>query len=160
MKKLPLTEKDFQWHKLTPKQIEKVGQEAVAYKKASYKKIKEILPEERTYENTMYALEISDGPAGDMLRKVSLLGEVSPKKEVRDAAYKVSMEVSSQMVDIEYDRDLYISLLEYYEGNFRDEKKTLGKDDIKLLEETVREYKRLGFDLPEKEQKKLNVMIK
>lgn len=160
MKRLALTEKDFQWYKITPKQIEKVGKEAIEYKKAAYKKLKSILPEERTYENTMYALEISDGPAGDMLRKISLLGEVSPNKEVRDMAHKVSMDVSSAMVDIEYDRELYTSLLEYYEGNFRDEKKSLGKDDIKLLEETILEYKRMGFDLPEKEQKKLKVMLK
>lgn len=158
--KLPLTQKDFAWVKWTPKQIEKIGKEAIEYKKAAYKKIKEILPENRTYENTVYALEIADGPAGDDMRKVALLGEVSPKEEVRAAASKVLIEVGSQMVDIEYDRDLYMSLVEYYEGNFSDEKKSLKKDDIKLLEDTIKEYKRMGFDLPEKEQKRLKLLLK
>ena len=160
MKKLPLTQKDFAWVKWTPKQIEKIGKEAIEYKKASYKKIKEILPEKRTYENTVYALERADGPRGDDLRKVALLGEVSPKEEIRNTASSTIIEVSSQMVDIEYDRDLYMSLVEYYEGNFSDEKKSLKKEDIKLLEDTMREYKRMGFDLPDKDQKRLKVLLK
>ncbi|MEZ0209127.1 MAG: M3 family metallopeptidase, partial [Candidatus Paceibacterota bacterium] len=160
MKKLPLTQKDFDWYKLTPRQIAEIGKEAVIYKKAAYKKIKEILPENRTYENTLYALERGDGPAGDMLRRVALLGEVSPKEEVRTAVSETLIAVSSQMVDIEYDRDLYIAMMEYHEGNFLDEKKTLGKDDIKLLEETIREYKRMGFDLPLPTQKKLKTLLK
>ncbi|MEN9338070.1 MAG: hypothetical protein RIQ41_384 [Candidatus Parcubacteria bacterium] len=160
MKKLPLTQKDFAWHSLTPLQIEKIGKEAILYKKEAYTKLKSILPEHRTYENTVYALERADGPAGDMLRKVALLGEVSPKAEIRDVASRILIEVSSAMVDIEYDRDLYIAVLEYYEGNFVDEKKYLGKDDIKLLEETIREYRRMGFDLPDKEQKRLKTLLK
>ncbi len=160
MKRTPYTQKDFDWYKLTPKQIEKIGKEAVEYKKAAYKKIKEILPEERTYENTVYALERADGSVGELLRKAALLGEVSPKEDVRNAVSETIIAVSSQMVDIEYDRDLYMSMVEYHEGNFSDEKKKLKKEDIKLLEETIREYKRMGFDLPEATQKKLKVLLK
>ncbi len=160
MKRTPYTQKDFDWYKLTPKQIEKIGKEALEYKKAAYKKIKDILPENRTYENTLYALERGDGPAGEMLRKIALLGEVSPKAEVRDAASQTLIAVSSQMVDIEYDRDLYMAMVEYQEGNFEDEKKKLKKEDIKLLRETIREYKRMGFDLPTATQKKLKDLLK
>lgn len=160
MKKLPLTQKDFAWVKLTPKQIEKIGKEAIEYKKAAYKKLKEILPENRTYENTVYALERGDGPYGDQLHQISLLGEVSPKEEIRTAASETLITLYSQLVDIEYDRDLYISLVEYYEGNFGDEKKKLNKEDVKLLEDTIREYRRMGFDLPKPTQNKLKVLLK
>jgi thimet oligopeptidase len=160
MKKVPYTDKDFAWVKWTPKAIEKIGRDAIEHKKAAYKKLKDILPEERTYENTVYALETADGPYGTMLRQMSLLSEVSPKEEVRTAAHAAINRYSSESVDVEYDRDLYISLLEYYEGNFSSEKKGLGKDAIKLLEDTMREYKRMGFDLPEKDQKRLKVLLK
>ena len=160
MKKLPLTQKDFDWHKLTPKQIEKIGKEAVEYKKAAYKKIKEILPENRTYENTVYALMESLGDYGDKLGFINLLTEVSTNKDVRDAGRIMLVELSQKSVDIEYDRDLYIAVLEYHEGNFLDEKKSLRKEDIKLLDEVLRDYKKMGFDLPEKEQKTLKVLLK
>jgi thimet oligopeptidase len=91
---------------------------------------------------------------------MGLLSEVSPKKEVRDQAHAIATEMSQKLVDIEYDRDLFISLCEYYEGNFEYEKKKLRKEDIKLLEETLREYRRMGFDLPTEKQKKLKVLMK
>lgn len=160
MKKLPLTQKDFAWVKWTPKQIEKIGKEAIEYKKEAYKQIKEILPENRTYENTVYALEIAEGEYGDALRKINLLSEVSPIEEVRNVAHEVINQYSKESVDTDYDRDLYISVLEYYEGNFADEKKHLGKDAIKLLEETIRDYRRMGFDLATATQKKLKTLLK
>ena len=160
MKKLPLTQKDFAWVKWTPKQIEKIIQEAVDYKKASYKKIKEILPEARTFENTVYALTHSLEKYDVALSAISVLSEISINKDVRDTARDAMTDFSQKMVDIEYDRDIYISLLEYYEGNFSDEKKTLRKEDIKLLTEMIRDYKRMGFDLPAKDQNKLKALLK
>lgn len=160
MKKLPLSQKDFDWVKLTPVQMKKIAREAIEYKKKAYANLKEILPENRTYENTVYALGSADGGYGDKISQIHLLGEVSPKEAVRQAATEVAIEISSQLVDIEYDRDIYISLLEYYEGNFADEKKKLEREDIKLLEDTIREYRRMGFDLPHNEQKKLKTLLK
>ena len=160
MKRTPYTQKDFNWVKWTPKQIEKIGKDAIEYKKAAYKKIKEILPENRTYENTIYALMESMGEYDVKFGFIGLLTETSTNKEVRDAGRAMFVELSQKLVDIEYDRDLYIAALEYHEGNFSDEKKKLRKEDIKLLTEVLIDYKKMGFDLPEKEQKKLKTLLK
>ncbi|MEN9551998.1 MAG: hypothetical protein RI935_375 [Candidatus Parcubacteria bacterium] len=160
MKTLPLTQKDFAWVKWTPKQMEKIAKSYLENKKKVYQEIKSILPEERTFLNTVYALERADDMFESALSKMGLLAETSTKKEVRDGATAVLSSVSEKAVDIEYDRDLYIAVLEYYEGNFRDEKKSLRKEDIKLIEETLREYKRIGFDLDTKKQKELKVLFK
>ncbi len=160
MKKTPYTQKDFTWVKWKPKQIEKIGKEAIEHKKASYKRIKAILPENRTYENTVYALETAEGKYGDDIRKIVILSEKSPKEDVRESSHKVINKYFQESVDTDYDRDLYIATLEYYEGNFRDEKKNVGKDAVKLLEETVRDFRRMGFDLPVATQKKLKILLK
>lgn len=160
MTTLSLTAKDFAWVKMTPELMKKKADAYIIHKKKIYSEIKKILPENRTYFNTLYALERCDDSFDNFFSKMGFLSEVSPKKEVRDAAHAVATEMSQKLVDIEYDRDLFISLCEYYEGNFRDEKKTLRKEDIKLLEETIREYKRMGFDLPTEKQKKLKVLMK
>ncbi len=160
MKTLPLSQKDFAWVNMTEKSMKKFLIEYVENKKKVYKEIKNILPEKRTYVNTLYALERCDDKFESFMNKMGFLSEVSSKKEIRDIANKLLTEVSEKLVDIEYDRDLYISLLEYYEGNFSDEKKHLRKEDIKLLEETIREYRRMGFDLPEKTQNKLKNLLK
>jgi thimet oligopeptidase len=159
-KTLPLTEKDFAWVKMTPALMKKTADAYIVHKKKVYTEIKNILPELRTYENTLYALERCDDSFNSFFNKMGLLGEVSPKKEVREAAHAVATEMSQKLVDIEYDRDLFISICEYYEGNFEYEKKKLRKEDIKLLEETLREYRRMGFDLPTEKQKKLKLLMK
>ncbi len=157
---LPLTQKDFDWVKMTPSLMKKTADAYLEHKKKTYKEIKNILPEKRTFLNTLYALERCDDKFESFFSKMGLLSEVSPKKEIRDKAHEIATEVSQKLVDIEYDRDLFISLCEYYEGNFPDEKKNLRKEDIKLLEETLREYRRMGFDLPTKTQKKLKDLMK
>ncbi len=159
-KTLPLTEKDFAWVKMTPSVMKKQADAYIEHKKKVYGEIKKILPENRSYENTLYALERCDEPFASFISKMGLLSEVSPKKEVRDAAHMIASEMSQKLVDIEYDRDMFISLVEYYEGNFEDEKKKLRKEDIKLLEETLREYRRMGFDLPTEKQKQLKTLMK
>lgn len=157
---LPLTEKDFAWVKMTPAMMKKQADAYIEHKKKVYTEIKKILPENRTFLNTLYALERCDDSFDSFFSKMGLLSEVSPKKEVRDAAHAIATEMSQKLVDIEYDRDLFISLVEYYEGNFSDEKKKLRKEDIKLLEETLREYRRMGFDLPTEKQKQIKVLMK
>lgn len=159
-KTLPLTAKDFAWVKMTPAQMKKKADEYIVHKKKVYGEIKSILPENRTFLNTLYALERCDDVFESFFSKMGFLSEVSTKEEVRNAAHEVASDLSSKLVDIEYDRDLYISLVEYYEGNFADEKKSLRKEDSKLLEETLREYRRMGFDLPTEKQKRLKVLLK
>ncbi len=157
---IPLTQKDFTWVNMTPTQMKKSAAAYIAHKKKVYAEVKKILPENRTFLNTLYALERCDDPFQSLFGKMGMLSEFSPKKEVRDAAQQVSMETSQKLVDVEYDRDLFIALTEYYEGNFRDEKKHLRKEDVKLLEETLREYRRMGFDLPVVKQKRLKMLLK
>lgn len=159
-KTLPLSTKDFAWVKMTPKDMEKQAALYIIHKKKAYAELKSILPENRTFLNTVYALERCDDSFKSFFSKMGLLSEVSSNKDVRDAANAVATDLSQKMVDIEYDRDLYISLVEYYEGNFADEKKSLRKEDTKLLEETLREYRRMGFDLPSEKQKRLKVLLK
>ena len=160
MKTLPLTAQDFAWVKMTPALMKKTADAYIVHKKKVYAEIKNILPENRTYLNTLYALERCDDSFKSFFSKMGLLSEVSPKKEVRDVANVVATEMSQKLVDIEYDRDLFIALVEYYEGNFSDEKKKLRKEDIKLLEETLRDYRRMGFDLPDTMQRKLKSLMK
>lgn len=160
MKTIPYTEKDFAWVKWTPKQIEKIGKETLTTLKADYQKVKDILPETRTYENTVVAIANAGGTPKDMLDKVALLMDTSPKKEVREVAHKIMEEVSQKSIDIEYDRDIYISLREYVEGNYDDEKKSLRKEDVRFLLLMMRDYKKMGFELPDKEYNKLKVLFK
>jgi thimet oligopeptidase len=159
-KTLPLTQKDFAWVKWTGKQMKVLAKDSFFLKKENYKKIKAILPEKRTFENTIFALDHADNVFADVMNKLAVLSDISPSKETRDAAHKIHNDITPASVDLDYDRDLYISVLEYYEGNFTDEKRKLTKEDIKLLEDTIKEYRRAGFDLPDTTQQKFKSLLK
>ena len=94
MKTLPLSAKDFTWVTMTPALMKKQADLYIAHKKKVYTEIKKILPENRTYLNTLYALERCDDPFNSFFSKMGLLSEVSPKKEVRDAAHTIATEMS------------------------------------------------------------------
>ena len=53
------------------------------------------------------------------------------------------------MVDLEYDKDIYRAVLEYKEGNYRKENKTLdnkyGVGSVKLFEDTYKDYKNIIY---------------
>jgi len=160
MRKLKLQKEDFAWVRWTPKYIEKIGQDFIRQVTEDYKNVKKILPEERTFENTVVAIENAGAPYKDMFDKLGLLMDTSSKKEIREAAHKVVSLVSQKMIDVEYDRDVYISLKEYALGNYLDEKKKLRKEDIRLIELMLRDYKKMGFELDDKAYKQLKQSLK
>ena len=114
-KTIPYTSKDFAWVKMTPSQMDKMASAYIEHKKKVYKEIKSLLPENRTFLNTLYALEKCDDSFQSFFSKMHFLSEVSTKKEIRDHGNTVLQGLSQNLVDIEYDRDLYIALVEYYD---------------------------------------------
>lgn len=157
---LPLTQKDFAWVNMKPTFMKKTVSLYIEHKKRVYTDIKSIPQNERTFLNTIYVLERCDDTFESFFSKMGLLSEVSTKKEIRDNAHEIATEASQILIDVEYDKGIFLAVKEYYQGNFKKEKKSLRKEDIKLTEETFREYKRLGFDLPSNEQKKLKSLMK
>ena len=137
MKTLPLTSKDFAWTTWGKKEMEKHFEKGLEEKKNNLLQIKNILPELRTFENTVFALDRADILYMDVLSKASLLMDISPKESIREAAHKACDIYTPQSVDLDYDRELYIALVEYREGSYDDEKKSLTKEDCKLFEETI-----------------------
>jgi thimet oligopeptidase len=155
MKRKKYTKKDFLWVFWTAGDIKKIVPELLEKKREIYKKIKSIPDEKRTFENTVYALASSDDDISHYIYKIYLLLNVSPKKEVREEAKKAIDLFEKESVDIEHDKGLYEALLAY-----ASKKEKLEEKDKKLLSDMLLDYKRMGFDLEKKEQKKLKSIQK
>ena len=85
------TKKDFAWTTWSPASIERVVFSALEEKRKRYETIKGIPKEKRTFENTVFGIESSDYDTIDKMYAVDLLMNVSPKKSVRDAAKRQSI---------------------------------------------------------------------
>ena len=143
-----------------------MGDLAISTVDNNYKKIKDIKSEDRTYNNTILALEngsfdqVNNLHLDDLLLQIHLLGNVHTDKDIRESCQNVEEKVGKAMIDLSMDRGLYVAVEEYYHGNFKKEK--INKDDgvltqekIKLLDDIRTDQRRMGFALNQNDFKKL-----
>ncbi len=154
MKNIPYTKKDFSWVRWTVQDIEAVSRRLIAEKKEIYVAVKKIRAEDRTFENTVYALERSNHCMENALR-ISLLMQVSPDKEIRNAASRALEYIGKRLVDIEYDKAVYQALKEYAKR-----KEALDPSDQKLFSDMLADFRRRGFEISAAKQKKLHANLK
>ena len=72
-KTIKLTQKDFAWVNMKLAQMKKTADEYISHKKKVYGEIKKILPENRTFLNTLYAIERCDDKFNSFFSKIGLL---------------------------------------------------------------------------------------
>ena len=150
-----LTQVDFAWVEWKPKDFKKFPANAIAELERDYAEIKKISPNERTFENTVCALEKSGRVYGQKILYVGFLSEVSPHRSVREMAHQVTEEFSNKIVDVIYDDGIYNALCEYSAKN-----ETLSGEDKVLFEDTMRSYRRMGFGLPKQKRELLKENLK
>lgn len=169
MKYAQYTQKNFSWTKMPVDEIKKFPKIAADKIKAKIKIIQDIKKENRTFENTIYAFENANDEEMIMVHQISALSMVSDKKEIRDAARIAEVEISNLSTDIAYDVKTYKAINDYYIQNYTLEKeeklanklaRKLDSQDIKLVEDIMRGYKRMGFDLPVKDRNKIKSIEK
>lgn len=154
MSRISYTKKDFAWVRWTPEDIARVADGVIDAKKRAYAAVKSVPAAERTFENTVYAIEAANHVMQDAF-KLSLLMYVSPRKDVREAVEKAMNRIERRSVDLEYDPELYRALREY-----ADRKERLSGPDRKLFDDMMRSFRRRGFELPEKKRETLKKNLK
>ncbi len=145
----------FIWTQWGPKEIRKAYEESIAHKQKAYAAIKLVPDFDRTFQNTIAALEHASYVESPQMHYVELLLEVSPRSDVRKTAKETLDEYSQKIVDIEYDEDLYHAVLTCARKN-----EPLEGPDKKLLEDTLRAYRRMGFSLSMEDREELKDIVK
>ncbi|MFO0743535.1 MAG: M3 family metallopeptidase [Candidatus Paceibacterota bacterium] len=136
----------------------------VNHKKEVYQKIKSIKKEDRNFENTILAIEKSSDAFVSLLYQIGTFSKTHKDKNFIDLANSFQKTLSENMINIEYDKDIYLYIKDYIEGNYKKEKKYLdnkyGTGSVKLVEDSFKEYKRMGFDLIKVKQDKFKNNLK
>ncbi|NCS99603.1 Zn-dependent oligopeptidase [Candidatus Parcubacteria bacterium] len=149
MKIIPKIQKDFEWVAWGPKEIDVEVKKYVETLKENYKKIKEIPKKERTFENTIYAMEKA-GDVGYENNGISFLKYVSTSKKIREASHQAVIWASSQLAEINNDLDLYRAFKEY-----NPRKENLTDEEKRLYKNTKIWFENKGFHLSEEERKEM-----
>jgi thimet oligopeptidase len=154
MKIVPKTQKDFDWVNFTPKQIREYTLKTIKKIDEDVKKIKNIKKEDRTFENTVMAIE-NIGEHGTEDSPLSFLNYVSTDAKVRNASKEYQEKISKKAIDVSFDKELYSAFLEY---DPKSEK--LLPEELRLWHDTKTGFEDNGFHLPEKKQLQLKEISK
>lgn len=155
MKILTGGKKDFDFVRWNPRKIRQITKDVLRAKKKDYSAIKSIPAGWRTFENTIYAIEASNHALGDAAGAFEILHNTSPDAKVRKAAHDAALSLQNALVDIEYDPGMYRAVRDYSA-----KKEKLGGPEAKLLADTLRDYRRMGLELPAPQQRRLKANLK
>ncbi len=131
---------------LTPEQITQAEPAARANLEKKLADIVAIKPGQRTFENTVAALDMAVAGYESGIDIPGFLAYVSADAKVRDAANALEMSASKYMVDMSTRRDLYNAVKEYADTNPK-----LNPEDAALLTRTMKDFQRSGLALSDKD---------
>jgi thimet oligopeptidase len=108
-----------------------------------------------TFKSTVVALDDLTWAAGNAASRAVVIKESNPDAKVREAAENAVKAFQDWAVGIDYREDVYKAL-----KAFADTKPKLSGEDKKLFDETMRDYRRAGLDLPPDKRKEVEDLRK
>ncbi len=111
---------------------------------------------QRTFANTVLAVEEARAAVTEARLAWGLLAEVSPDDRLREAAREWAERLDKREVGIGFDEDVYRAVREYAD---RAEVTALTGEDARLLGDLLRDYRRSGTELPAARRKQVQALF-
>lgn len=111
--------------------------------------------EKRTFENTVLSYGKMFEKYSEPFATANFLAQVSPDKELRDAAVALQETVSQFIVEITTKKEIYSAFKAYADTN-----PVLGREEKKILDDTLKGLKKSGLHLEEASLEKLRELNK
>jgi thimet oligopeptidase len=108
-----------------------------------------------TFDNTVRALDDATYQAGLTENRLEIIQEASPEAALREAAEEENKILDQWLVGLDYRQDVFRAIQAY-----ADTKPKLTGEDAKLLEETLRDYRRAGMELPQEQREEVENLRK
>ena len=132
---------------MTPGQVPRACEDAIAACDVGVDAIVGIADGERTFANTLEALEAATDHVSQASGQYAFMAYVAEDDELREAARASEERIDKYLVDLSFREDLYAAIKAYAGRG-----EALGPEEARLLEFELRDYRRNGFELPEAER--------
>jgi thimet oligopeptidase len=139
----------------TPEAVDAAMKNAIATANKALDQIGAQDPSKVTFKSTIVALDDLSYQAGNAANKAAIIKESNTDEKMRAAAEKAVKEFQDWAVGIDYREDVYRAL-----KAFADTKPNLSGEDKKLFDETMRDYRRAGLDLPPEKRTEIEQLRK
>lgn len=148
-----IVEEAFAWANMTENEIKAITNN-IKNKLSDHKE--NILKIEIANLNFRNFIHASEDVSSEISRLDAVLFgfvNLSTDEKIRNVGREVELEVSKILTEFAYDEDMYKQFVSYYEGNYKKEKKNLTDEEVKIVEDTAKGYKRMGMHLSKRNKK-------
>lgn len=132
---------------MTPENVTRACEEAIAACDAGVEAIVATPDGERTFANTLGALEAATDGVSQAPGQYAFMAYVASDDALREAGRAAEERIEKYLVDLSFREDLYAAIKAY-----ADRGESLGPDEQRLLDFELRDYRRNGFELAEAER--------
>jgi thimet oligopeptidase len=139
----------------TPKAVEAMMNNAIAKANKALDQIGSQDPKKVTFKSTIVALDDLTYEAGLAANRATIIKETNTNSEMRAAAENAIKAFQDWAVGVDYREDVYKAI-----KALADTHPKLSGEDEKLLNETLRDYRRAGLDLPPDQRKEVEQLRK
>ena len=139
----------------TPDQVRDTATAAMAAGDAAIDRLAKQDPAAATFESTFGALDGLEAEAGLVENRIGFIQQTSTSKQMRDAADEAGKKLQDWDIGVGYREDVYAVL-----RAFASRKPALAGEDLRLLDFTLRDYRREGFELAPAARKELEALFK
>jgi thimet oligopeptidase len=99
------------------------------------------------FENTLRPLILTNNLLELVQNYISYVSQFYPDKELLETSNDLLDQLKKYDIDLNNNLDLYNKIKQYYNSNYQQEKYTLTQEEVKYVEQTMRDYKREGLGL-------------
>src|SRR5437764_9896708 len=139
----------------TPEAVDAMMKDAIAIANKALDQIGAQDLSKVTFKSTVVALDDLTYHAGNSANKAVIIKESNANEKMRAAAENAVKQFQDWAVGIDYREDVYKAL-----KAFADTKPNLSGEDKKLFDETMRDYRRAGLELPPDKRKEVEQLRK
>ena len=135
---------------VTPQQIAQRYADAQQNFEAALQKVLALPASQRSFANTVKAMETASADFADVVEPLAILGMVGVEEDVRQAGRALEVEAGQYQVAVWARSALYEAFKQY-----ADKKEALSGEDVRLFEDTARGFKSSGHGLSAEDRAKL-----
>ncbi len=146
---------DFDWLKYDEKQVLNITRHLKEKLKEYLDQILRIENSDLSFKNFIHVGEDFNAEITNLTAVLFPFTNLHIAEKIRKAARKVELEVSKILSEFAYNEDLYQKFNYFFKNQFQIEKKTLSVEEIKIVEDMEKGYKKMGMHLNKKAKKKL-----
>jgi len=146
----------IEFQSLTPERIAEACGEAMRWCDEGVAAIVAVPAGQRSFANTFVALETAMDAVGQASGAYAFMAYVAEDDALRETAREWDERLSKYAVELGFREDLYNAVKEYAAAA---EAAALSGEEARLLERTLRDYRRNGFDLAKEQRERVQALM-